>query len=469
MEARSLFWRDLGNALVRRYAQSYWALLGLLGVILVPLSALYLVRGVRMVRYAVAAAVAVTGLAFAFSRPYYTLLAAMFIGYSTLDLFLPGPVAWGLLAVAAGRVFYDWLGGTPLEWGSRHFKISTAVLLAIVVTSLMLVDSMERSMVPLQHVAIGLLMYVAISGLCTTPERVRALLVTIALAFSFQLARFIAALVSIFGSGAVLRPTGSRLALGDPNITAVIASSLLIPLVHLTETASWRWRIVLIPVIIVNVLSIIITTSRIGMLALALACVYLLVRSRYRVVYAVTVAAALLIFFTNVPARYWTRFISLGQMADTIVVDRSLLLRMHALEAGWQIFMDHFWTGVGFGNFGAWSQRYMSLDLRAHNTPLDVAATLGIFGLAAYVYWVWSGFGMVATSAFGVSRRSLSRGLGLDILGLLAVIHVASLTLDYPLHYMFWWALACANALRVWETNRADRNGASRARPPTSR
>jgi O-antigen ligase len=422
LEARTPFWRGLGDALVRRYAHSYWALLALLGSALVPLTLLFLLRGMRMVQYAVAGAAGAVGLALAFAYPYYALLASLFIAYSGLDRSLPGPVAWGLLAVATGRVLYDWFSGQQLEWGSRNFRVSTALFLAIVLTSLLFAYDIGDSLVHLTQLGIGLGIFVAVSGLCTNPRRVQQLLLVFAAGFTLQVTRYFMELVSAFGAAIVLQPTGKRLAEGDANQTAVIASCLLVPLVQMMERLSIGKRLLIAPLVVINVVAVILSTSRIGMILLVLAGLYLLLRSRHRALYSLLVAIALVVFFVNVPTRYWTRFVALGQLSD-MVVDRSLLLRMHAQEVGWTIFMDHFWTGVGIGNFGTWSQRYMSIDLWAHNSLLDVAATLGIFGFVIYVFWLGSGVQMLAAAARRVrrARSKLGWGVSLDLAGVLAL------------------------------------------------
>lgn len=450
MEARTPFWRDLGDALVRRYAHSYWALIALAGTALVPLTLLYLLRGLRMVQYAIVGAAGAVGLALAFAHPYYTLLASVFVAYSGLDRYLPGAVAWGLLAVAAGRVGYDWIGGKRLVWGTPHFRISTAIFLASVLTSLLFADDIEVSFAHLAQFGIGFGFFVAVSGLCATPRRVQQLLLVFAVAFALQVMGYVMALVNAFGAAIVLQPTGRRLAQGDANLTAVVACCLFVPLVQRMERSPMRTRLLLAPVVVIMVVAVIISTSRIGMILLALAIVYLLLRSRHRVLYLSLVALAIIVFLMNVPTRYWTRFVALGQLSD-VVVDRSLLLRMHAQEVGWTIFMDHFWTGVGVGNFATWSQRYMSLDLWAHNSLLDVAATLGIFGLVVYLFWLGSGIQMLALAAKRMrhARSKLGYGVSLDVAGVLALYLIASLTLDLAFNRLIWLWWGCANALHI--------------------
>jgi O-antigen ligase len=69
-------------------------------------------------------------------------------------------------------------------------------------------------------------------------------------------------------------------------------------------------------------------------------------------------------------------------------MDNSTAERIDLLFAGMRMFADHFWLGVGFGNFQVLSADYMDFFPRAvyaHNTYLTVAAESGIGGIMLYM------------------------------------------------------------------------------------
>jgi O-antigen ligase len=72
----------------------------------------------------------------------------------------------------------------------------------------------------------------------------------------------------------------------------------------------------------------------------------------------------------------------------------SVIQRLNFWQAGWNIFKDHLWTGVGTGDLeNSYQREYNKLNspleekyrLHAHNQYLAVAAALGIFGLAYFL------------------------------------------------------------------------------------
>ena len=72
----------------------------------------------------------------------------------------------------------------------------------------------------------------------------------------------------------------------------------------------------------------------------------------------------------------------------------SVMQRLNFWQAGWDIFKDHFWTGVGTGDLeNAYQHEYDKLNspleekyrLHAHNQYLAVGAALGIFGLLYFL------------------------------------------------------------------------------------
>jgi O-antigen ligase len=84
-------------------------------------------------------------------------------------------------------------------------------------------------------------------------------------------------------------------------------------------------------------------------------------------------------------------------------------------QAGWKMFIDHPWFGVGLDSYGDYyrATRTLAATIRrgpstvsnaAHNVFIDIAATAGIFALAAYLIVIAIGF----RAAWNISKRSKS-------------------------------------------------------------
>ncbi len=161
------------------------------------------------------------------------------------------------------------------------------------------------------------------------------------------------------------------------------------------------------------------------------------------------VVAALIAVLPKLPAAYWVRFVSLFQLGG-IIVDRSLQMRQHVLQVGWSMFLHHPWVGVGLGNFEANAPRGMSLDLMAHNSFLEIAASLGVVGILAYVAWILSGFGMArrAAALWRAAGRPADRALSEMVMLSLFAFCVSAFFLTIPFHAVLWLVLGLACAAR---------------------
>jgi O-antigen ligase len=198
------------------------------------------------------------------------------------------------------------------------------------------------------------------------------------------------------------------------------------------------------------VVEVLLSHSRAGMAILGLlALVLLAMVARRRPWIAVIVVVLVAIALTWMPSMYWVRFASIGQLGG-IVVDRSLLLRTHLLQGAWQTFMDHFWIGVGLGNFRNQAPTFILGSWVAHNGFLEVGATLGIMGLVSYVVMLASGANMAwrAAKPLGARGVAVDQGLALGIFLALGAFSLSIMTLSSHFHVLLWILLGLANAIR---------------------
>jgi O-antigen ligase len=153
---------------------------------------------------------------------------------------------------------------------------------------------------------------------------------------------------------------------------------------------------------VVMMITIVLTKSRGGFIGLAVMLAALVVGSvRVRPAMGVAAVVAVLAAVPLAPASFWERMVSIvDQDLDTT---GSRQARLDLMKEALRVFAANPVFGVGLGQFlnydpagrlGAWNV--------THNTPLQVAADLGIVGLVPFVYLI---------GRAGVAARTARRAL----------------------------------------------------------
>jgi len=149
-------------------------------------------------------------------------------------------------------------------------------------------------------------------------------------------------------------------------------------------------------------------------IVVATAIAVVLIRPALRTVLVAVALSAVVLFLT--PGQYLDRVASLGQVlqigSGTGVEDASLQGRVGEMRVGLDMFHDYPLTGVGPGNYPGRYIEYSSvlgidyrLELRQpHSLPIEVAAELGILGLA----W-WSIAAYMLASGLLRARRTATK------------------------------------------------------------
>ena len=444
-------WDPLAGWIARRYARSFWRLgldAGLLLLLLVPL---YLLRGPRLVLLAVAAVVGVAGAATAFARPRTTLAVLVFILFSGIDALVPGPLTYGLLAVIAARLAFDALDGQGVDWGAPLHRLALAVLLAACVTSLLAVWDFTTTLTAARQIAIGGLLFAAISRYTTTCAGVRRIVLVATLGLALAALLPLKALGSLGGLGMAAFGEARFMTLGsgDPNVSAAQINCALPGAFYLAAWLPRRWRWPVWLVIVLLIAGVILSSSRAGMAVMGLVVPACLLFERRLHRHAMWIVLALIATLLVLPAPYWVRFVSIGQFGG-IIVDRSLQLRQHSLAASWDMFVHHPWIGVGLGNVQSNMPRYMMLRLMAHNTWIEIAASLGAVGIVAYATWWFTGVRMAwqARARSRHNRQDEAAALAFATAASLLAFGIVGMTLSIPFYPMLWLPLALATVLR---------------------
>lgn len=211
-----------------------------------------------------------------------------------------------------------------------------------------------------------------------------------------------------------------------------------------------RLRMLAGPMLVLAVIGVLISFSRSawGCCAAALALVWAvhLKWGERRVVPAAMLFLVVLLILSP-----WALDIVIDRMDKTII--EHLNARFEQFHVAWNVWKNHFFFGVGAGNYMEALQEYNeygTLELPVHNVFLWVAAETGLFGVTVF-------FGMVAAAFVGLWRTARrctgpSSRLALAALAALAAYLIDGLTdplfREPVIYMMFWLLIAMMPALR---------------------
>lgn len=148
-----------------------------------------------------------------------------------------------------------------------------------------------------------------------------------------------------------------------------------------------------------------------------------------------------------IPAAVLERFADVGayfrpfdvRTVEVTDANWAIVERMAHWQAGWAMFSDRPWLGVGFGNYEAVYPAYAIGIWRdplghAHNYYINVAAEAGLLGLMVYL----AVLAMALAQTIRLARRSLglARAICIGALGLLAHLCVHNLVDNLYVHGM---------------------------------
>jgi putative inorganic carbon (HCO3(-)) transporter len=174
-------------------------------------------------------------------------------------------------------------------------------------------------------------------------------------------------------------------------------------------------------------LAIIFTKSRggvVGLVVMLAVLLYLMRRVRPGVAVAIVVAG--LAALPLLPSSFTERITSIVHAEKDATGSREA--RKTLLREGFQTFLQHPLTGVGFGQFTNYNPEGREQAWRqTHNAVLQVAADLGIIGVGLFLFVVWHGF-RAGAQALKTARdlRRHAASADLDWLELNAALFMAS-------------------------------------------
>jgi O-antigen ligase len=200
---------------------------------------------------------------------------------------------------------------------------------------------------------------------------------------------------------------------GNPNDLAICLNMLLPLTIVLGLTSRKVTRLIFLGSSFVMAAGIMCTYSRGGFLGLIFSLLFMLWklsrRKRIRTMILVFVSVAILL--PVLPGSYGKRVLTIFDSdSDTTGSSND---RKELLIAGINLAMNHPIIGVGVGNFPIYSIH----DLVAHNSYVEIAAELGVFGLLAYLLVILLPFRSLGRLEKDVGRELFELDTGPQLLG----------------------------------------------------
>ena len=190
----------------------------------------------------------------------------------------------------------------------------------------------------------------------------------------------------------------------------------------LSTRGRWRWGAAAATAI--GVVALAATFTRSAWIGLFVSWAALLALTRPRRLAALGLVAALAIAIA--PGVYRARLYSAFDPAHATNVERT-----HMWHAGLRMFRDHPLTGVGLEDLHPIYERYKPAAAREpaghlHNVFIQIAATMGVIGLAAFL-WLYGSLFRLAGPIRSLRLGGLAAGVRLGVTGALAGFLVAGL------------------------------------------
>lgn len=379
-----------------------------------------------------------------------------------------------LAAVAAGSFL---LLAAALPWTIAPMTIATAICAALTLPLWVRTPSLVAERTPVDFPGLVWLCALVIAAACALdpiasfPRVTKGLMPAIVTLAAFHARtpaagrRFLAVwlgsatLAALFGIAVFIAhgATESSRARGAVGHYMTFAGQLLLAVSVAAGVAlaarrgPWRWGA--LAAALVGGVALAATFTRSAWLGMLVSLAVIFGARRPRLVAALGVAVVAALVFA--PAQYRARALSVINPNDPTNRERTLMW-----EAGARMFRDHPLTGVGLEDLKPIYARYRSPAAteaagHLHSVPVQIAATMGIAGLVAFVL-LYRGLLQTALVGFRRQRRAVgvAAGVRLGMAGALAGFLVAGLFEwnlgDEELLYLLYTLAGLAWAARAW-------------------
>ncbi|MEE4311339.1 MAG: O-antigen ligase family protein [candidate division KSB1 bacterium] len=371
-------------------------------------------------------------------------------------LFVIGLIYSNLAAVVGGGIFKLIVLFTMIAWLINNFmsdpkfvshRVNVIILIFsfFALISLVSAASTELAIEALMNYLKSMILYFLVIHLIDTPRLLR---------YAFWVIVIAAGVTAVYGMSTFMSDPfmSSRVSSfrEDPNNLAIVLVTAVPISVSLIKTEKRLIsKIILAAIGMAILITINLTYSRGGMLALGVVLMALLYNERKNKVFAVISVIVLIIvvyLFVEKLSHY-------QKLLRLVTEDQSFIQRYRLYRGGIRMFLDHPVFGVGLGNFIVWSTRYTGLimALYAHNIFLHIGAETGIGGLLAYIfifYLAWRSVKKAGTVAMEKNNPVLLNyafGIKVSLLG----FTIAGLFLSQHFNKALWVILGLCIAIEV--------------------
>jgi putative inorganic carbon (HCO3(-)) transporter len=185
-----------------------------------------------------------------------------------------------------------------------------------------------------------------------------------------------------------------------------------------------RWRLASGSAALIGLAALAATFTRSAWIGVFVSLAVMLLLVRPRGLLALVLAGVVIVAVA--PEAFRNRLFSAVDPAHASNVERT-----HMWQAGLAMFRDHPLTGVGLQDMHAAYERYKPATAREpaghlHNVFIQIAASMGIVGLAAF-FWLYGSLARLAAGPPPLRAGGLGAGVRLGVLGALAGFLVAGL------------------------------------------
>ncbi len=335
-------------------------------------------------------AVVFGALPFAFVRPFYGLLLFAWLAY------MRGPdLCWGpaksfhFSMIVAAVMYTGWALFDKRRFMRKDARNFFMILMACAITCSYIGAPLKIEAVRSKFFEFIKVIAIALftTGQLDSKRRIRAIIWVIALSFAFYGIKG-----GIWGlitrDARIIRGPGGLLLDNNDFSLAMVMNLPFLHYLAFTEESK-RVKRFLRVAFGLTVITIALTGSRGGFLAMSAAVGAIVLKSRSRMLAIVSAVVAALLILPFIPHEYWERIGTISTAAHT---DASAIGRLRAWYVAWQMIQRHPIFGVGFQNFLYEYDKYdpglnESIPRVAHNSYFQIWAESGTF---AYLFFMSS-------------------------------------------------------------------------------
>jgi probable O-glycosylation ligase (exosortase A-associated) len=341
-------------------------------------------------------------LPFAFLRPWYGLLLFTWLAYMRAP-----DLTWGFARgirfslMVAMAMFVGWVLFDRRRFMVRDRRCTYMILMTIAVVISFFLAPVKAGSVTSKAVEFVKVIAIALftTAQIDTKSRLRGIVWVMTLSFAFYgIKGGIAGL--IVRDAEIIRGPGGLLLDNNDFSLAMVMNLPFLHYLAFTED-NRRLKLLLRTSFVLTIITIVLTESRGGFLAMAAVCGVMVWKSQYKMAGIGAGLLGGLLFLLFIPDSYKERIGSIT--TDTRSMDRSALGRLHAWGVALNMIAANPWFGVGFQNFVNSYDRYDTNPIEkdisrvAHNSYLQIWAESGSF---AFLFFM-----MTIASTWFMARR----------------------------------------------------------------